>query len=162
MAGDSWHSSKIIHADEKTQESSKWLFLGNMIPGIESKAPNQSSDITFKWIGPQPHRGAFFYWSRFIHDILDGWFYLSATNPQPSLLPSCWWWVIGFDFKLLVHEQLKDGFFIARRSRYPPNMISTHCEQKLTTVTSRNSTSTVEAVSLSTEVISLTRENSNT
>jgi hypothetical protein len=25
---------------KKTQESSKWLFLGNLIPEIESKAPN--------------------------------------------------------------------------------------------------------------------------
>ena len=52
--------------------------------------------------------------------------------------------------------------FIARRSTYPPNRISTHCEQELTTATSRNSTSTAEAVPLSTEAISLTRENSNT
>ena len=40
MAGDSWHSSIIIRADDKTQESPKWLFLGNLIPKIESKAPN--------------------------------------------------------------------------------------------------------------------------
>ena len=33
---------------EKTQETSKWLFLGNLIPEIESKALNQSSDITFE------------------------------------------------------------------------------------------------------------------
>ena len=39
-AGDSRHSSKIIRADEKMQESSKWLFLGNLIPEIESKALN--------------------------------------------------------------------------------------------------------------------------
>ena len=39
-AKDSRHSSKIIRADEKTQESSKWLFLGNLFPEIESKAPN--------------------------------------------------------------------------------------------------------------------------
>ena len=25
---------------KKTQDSSKWLFLGNLIPEIESKAPN--------------------------------------------------------------------------------------------------------------------------
>jgi hypothetical protein len=25
---------------KKTQESSKWLFLGNLIPEIESKTPN--------------------------------------------------------------------------------------------------------------------------
>ena len=41
MAKDSRHSSKIIRAEEKKpQESSKWLFLGNLIPEIESKAPN--------------------------------------------------------------------------------------------------------------------------
>ena len=39
-AKDSWHSSKIIRADEKMHDSSKWLFLGNLIPEIESKAPN--------------------------------------------------------------------------------------------------------------------------
>ena len=44
---------------KKTKESSKWLFLGNLIQEIESKAPNRSSDVTFEWIGPQPHREAF-------------------------------------------------------------------------------------------------------
>ena len=102
---------------KNTHESSKLLFLGNLIPEIESRAPNYSSDITFKWVGPQPHRGAFFYWSHFIHDILDGWSLVSATNPQPPILGSrlinihvyiwvcrsmvmcivilslcCWWW----------------------------------------------------------------------
>ena len=28
--------------------------------------------------------GGFFYWSHFIHDILDGWSVVSATNPQPD------------------------------------------------------------------------------
>ena len=59
---------------KKTQYSSKWLFLGNLIPEIESKAPKI---------------GGFFYWSHFIHDILDGWFYLSATNPQPAGTGPC-------------------------------------------------------------------------
>ena len=39
-AEDSRHSSKIIRAAEKTHESSKLLFLGKLIPEIESKAPN--------------------------------------------------------------------------------------------------------------------------
>ena len=54
---------------KKIQESYKWLFLGNLNPEIESKASNESSEVTFKWIGPQPHKGAFFHWSHFIHFI---------------------------------------------------------------------------------------------
>ena len=32
--------TETIRSDEKNEESSKWLFLDNLIPEIESKAPN--------------------------------------------------------------------------------------------------------------------------
>ena len=67
---------------KKMQESSKCLFWGNLIPEIESKVPNESSDITFEWIGPQPHRRAFLLEP--LHPRCLGWMILSECHESPA------------------------------------------------------------------------------
>ena len=84
-AGDSWHSSKIIHPRYRG-----WSSSNKKSPPMGLRADSFECDVTRLirglWIyfrNQIAQKKSFRWFLRFFHP--HGWFYLSATNPQPSV-----------------------------------------------------------------------------